>query len=169
MNKLGRNITFSALLLAMGLILPWLFHVLGNWGAVFLPMHIGMVLAGYLLPPGWCLALGIITPLASSVLTGMPIFPLNYLMVIELSVLGVSLALLRQRMGSSRLGLIFAMLLSRAARIGGTWIMAQLLGFTFDLMGIVGLIFVMGLPGILIQILWLPSMSQRIGMILQAK
>lgn len=166
MNRLGRNLTFSAMLLAVGILLPQLFHMLGNLGTVLLPMHLGVLLAGYLLPPGWCLALGLLTPLVSSVLSGMPPFPLNYLISVELAVLGVSLSLLHRRGWSDRKRLIVAMLLARSVRILATWIVAQALSFPFNLWGLMSLIFVAGLPGILIQIFWLPPLARRIRNIL---
>ncbi len=154
--------TFAAVLLAVGILLPQLFHMLGNLGTVLLPMHLGVIVAGYLLPPGWCLALGLFTPLLSSVLSGMPPFPLNYLIAIELAVLGFTLSALKSQGWSDRKKLIAAMLLSRLVRILATWIMAQALSFPFSLKALMSLMFIMGLPGIVIQILWVPALVRRI-------
>lgn len=162
MNRVVRNLTFAAVLLAVGILLPQLFHLLGNLGTVLLPMHLGVIVAGYLLPPGWCLALGLLTPLLSSVLSGMPPFPLNYLIAIELAVLGFTLAAIKRQGWSDRKKLIVAMLLSRLVRILATWIVAQALSFPFNLKALMSLMFIMGLPGIVIQILWVPPLLRRI-------
>jgi predicted membrane protein len=162
MNRVVRNLTFAAVLLAVGILLPQLLHLLGNLGTVFLPMHLGVIVAGYLLPPGWCLALGLLTPLLSSVLSGMPPFPLNYLIAIELAVLGFALSTIKRQGWSDRKKLIAAMLLSRLVRILATWIVAQTLSFPFNLKALMSLMFIMGLPGIVIQILWVPPLVRRI-------
>ena len=49
-----------------------LFHLAGGMGVVFLPMHLPVLLAGFFLGPRFGLLVGIITPLLSSLLTGMP-------------------------------------------------------------------------------------------------
>jgi niacin transporter len=162
MNRVVRNLTFAAVLLAVGILLPQLFHLLGNLGTVLLPMHLGVIVAGYLLPPGWCLVLGLLTPLLSSVLSGMPPFPLNYLIAIELAVLGFTLSAIKRQGWSDRKKLITAMLLSRLVRILATWIVAQTLSFPFNLKTLMSLMFIMGLPGIVIQILWVPPLVRRI-------
>ena len=67
-----RQLTVSGFFIALGLILPMLFHLAGGMGVVFLPMHLPVLLAGFFLGPRFGLLVGIITPLLSSLLTGMP-------------------------------------------------------------------------------------------------
>lgn len=45
-NRATRNIVLSALFIALGIIIPILFHAVGM-GSVFLPMHIPVILAGF--------------------------------------------------------------------------------------------------------------------------
>jgi hypothetical protein len=73
---------------ALGLLLPIGFHALGWGGKVFLPMHLPVVVAGFLVSPATAVALGVVVPLLSAVLTGMPPLapPIALLMALELAV-----------------------------------------------------------------------------------
>ena len=76
MNKTAtQKLMTAALCLALGLLLPSMFHMIGA-GTVFLPMHIPVLLCGMLCGGAYGAAVGAIVPLLSSLLTGMPpIFP----------------------------------------------------------------------------------------------
>ncbi len=44
-----RDLTLTGILMAMGLILPTIFHTFNMGGQVFLPMHIPVLLCGLLI------------------------------------------------------------------------------------------------------------------------
>src|SRR5512145_658584 len=67
-----RFIAFSALFLALAILLPIGFHAFGLGGRVFLPMHIPVLLAGFLTGPLSGMLVGLLAPGASHLLTGMP-------------------------------------------------------------------------------------------------
>ena len=72
-------------LLTVGLVLPQAFHVFGQGvGMAFLPMHLPVMIAGILLGPCYGGLIGLIVPLVSSMLTGMPPVPNLYFMIVEL-------------------------------------------------------------------------------------
>ena len=82
-------LVLTALFIAAGILLPIFFHGLGLGGAVFLPMHIPVLLGGMLL--GWRqgFVIGLVTPLLSCLLTGMPpLLPALPLMTSELAAYG---------------------------------------------------------------------------------
>ena len=83
----ARELSLAGLLGALGLLLPVGFHALGWAGKVFLPMHLPIVLAGFLLAPSTAASLGFVVPLLSAVLTGMPPLapPIAPLMAAELA------------------------------------------------------------------------------------
>lgn len=85
----SRSIAFTALFTAMGVGLPYGFHLMGL-GPAFLPMHIPVILGALFLGPLYGFAIGLITPLLSSFLTGMPPFmpPVAPMMMVELSLMG---------------------------------------------------------------------------------
>ena len=72
MNKLSKQITTSGILIAVGIILPLVFHTFALGGPVFLPMHIPILLGGFLLTPLFAVLVGLATPLLSCFLTGTP-------------------------------------------------------------------------------------------------
>lgn len=93
-----RQLIQTALLIALGLILPMIFHSLGL-GKAFLPMHLPALLAGFLLGPASGLCVGLLTPLLSSLLTGMPVLspPIAFLMMGELGIYGLMGGLMYKR------------------------------------------------------------------------
>lgn len=108
-----RNLSRGALFVALGILLPIAFHVVGM-GKVFLPMHIPVLLAGFFCGPMVGMLVGMITPLLSAVLTGMPPLmpPVAQGMVFELGLYGLLTGFLYERL---RLGVYPSLLLAMAA------------------------------------------------------
>ena len=85
MNKNIQKLTYSALYLAIALVLPFLTGQIPQIGSMLCPMHIPALLCGFVCGWGWGLAVGFIAPLLRSVLFGMPdIFPTAVSMAFEL-------------------------------------------------------------------------------------
>ena len=91
------SMTGTALLLALGVTLPLLFHALPLGGRIFLPMHIPTFIAGLVLGPLSGLIVGAGSPIVSAMITGRP--PVFYMvpMVFELAAYGLVTGLLRPR------------------------------------------------------------------------
>ncbi len=84
-----KDLTFSAMLIALGVVLPIVTHTIAA-GPVLLPMHIPVIIAGFVLKPKNALLVGVLTPILSSVLTKMPpIYPILPMMVVELGTYGL--------------------------------------------------------------------------------
>jgi len=119
-------ITFVFILLSV--TVPWIFHQFQLAGATFLPMHIFVLLAGFLF--GWRagLIVGICTPLASYVISGMPLLAVLPQVTIELTVYGLIAGLLNEKFDLRIIwSLLGAMLAGRIASVN-TDVM-QSLGF----------------------------------------
>lgn len=88
-------ITGTALLLALGVMLPLVFHAFPLGGRIFLPMHLPAFIAGLVLGPLAGLIVGAGSPVLSALVTGRP--PVYYMvpMVFELATYGVVAGLLR--------------------------------------------------------------------------
>ena len=95
-----RTITGTALLLAMGVVLPIVFHAIPLGGRIFLPMHIPVLIAGLVLGPVPGLIVGAGTPLVSTLVTGRPTVFYMVPMVFELATYGVVAGVLRPRIAS---------------------------------------------------------------------
>ena len=75
----------SGLFLATGLLLPFLTGQIQQFGNMMLPMHIPVLLCGFVCGPFWGLAVGFVTPLLRSLLFTMPpLFPMASAMAFEL-------------------------------------------------------------------------------------
>lgn len=84
-----RNLTFSALFLAMALLLPFLTGQIPQIGSLLSPMHIPAFLCGYVCGPLWGAVVGIVAPLLRHVLFGMPPLTVALPMCVELAVYAV--------------------------------------------------------------------------------
>ncbi|MBD3367812.1 MAG: ECF transporter S component [Candidatus Eisenbacteria bacterium] len=91
------TLTGTALLLAMGVALPIVFHMVPLGGRILLPMHLPAFLAGLLLGPFSGLVVGAGSPVLSMLVTGRP--PVFYMlpMLFELATYGLVAGLLRPR------------------------------------------------------------------------
>lgn len=161
MNKkfTTKDLVLTGLLLALGLVLPNIFHLFGGTGPVFLPMHIPVLIGGFVLPPYLALLLGIVTPLVSSVLTGMPVmFPMGVIMLFELGVYGTAASLANRKLRLSSIpSLIIAMIAGRVAAGIVVFVLSSSFGVQMDAITYVKGAIVTGLPGIAIQIIFIPS------------
>jgi len=81
-------LAYTALLIAVGVLLPMIFHQMGIAGKVFLPMHFPVIIAGFLFGPLSGVLVGCFSPVLSFLLTGMPPFPTVLAMVPELMTYG---------------------------------------------------------------------------------
>ena len=160
-----RKITFGAMCLALSLLLPQAFHLIGmqQAGSVFLPMHIPVFIGGMLLGPIYGLFLGIFAPLTSFVVTGMPTAERHLFMMSELATYGMVSGLLFHHFHFSKkkLGSVMALLLSMIAGrlVYGFVISIATYVFGIPLGGIQAVIMatMTGLPGIVIQLLFVPA------------
>lgn len=86
----ARTVATAALVCALSVILPQVFHLLGGkpLGNAFLPMHLPVLLGGYLLNPAAAAICGMLSPILSFSLTGMPPIPRLFFMILELGAYG---------------------------------------------------------------------------------
>lgn len=155
-----KRLILSGLCIALGIVLPVAFHSVANAGSIFLPMHIPVLLCGLVCGWPYGLACGVITPLLSSVITGMP--PLAYLpsMLCELAVYGFASGLLMRYVKTGKLladlyvSLAGAMLLGRL--VFGLLNALIFRAGDYSVAMWTTAAFVTALPGILIQLAVIP-------------
>ncbi len=81
---------YSGLFLALCLLLPFLTGQIPQFGNMLLPMHLPVLLCGFICGWPYGLAVGFISPLLRSMLFGMPpMFPTAVAMAFELAVYGL--------------------------------------------------------------------------------
>lgn len=97
----ARDIVFGGLFLALAIVVPYLFHMVGGGklGSMFLPMLLPIAMCGFLTGARVAVAVGVTAPLVSSVLTGMPPMypPIAAIMCGEGLILGGLTSVLYQR------------------------------------------------------------------------
>ena len=79
-----RKTVFSAMMVAVGILLPLAFHSIPRAGAVFAPMHLPVFIAGMICGPFYGALVGLLCPLLSCIFTGMPAVAMLPNMLIEL-------------------------------------------------------------------------------------
>ena len=71
-----RRLTYAALFLGVAMVLPFITGQIPEIGAMLSPMHIPVLLCGFMCGWPWGMAVGFIAPLLRSVTFGMPkLFP----------------------------------------------------------------------------------------------
>lgn len=84
-----KKLSLTALCAALCVVLPIAFHLIPEGGSLFSPMHIPVLLCGLCCGGAWGLACGIIGPLLSSLITGMPGAAYLPPMLVELAFYGL--------------------------------------------------------------------------------
>jgi len=155
-----KYLTQSALFMALGVLIPILFHAIGL-GSVFLPMFWPVAMSAFFLPIPYALMVGGLTPILSSLLTGMPPIspPILQVMMFELVTLSGVVSALYKR---TRLGLVWllaiGMLASRFVLFIIVYFLAPILGLP-KVLSIAAV--VRGIPGIVFIISLLPFIVRR--------
>jgi len=158
-----KKMSEAAVLLALGILLPLAFHLWGAAGPIFAPMHLPVLLAGFILGPFYGGLLGLLVPLFSFLITGMPGVGSLPGMMIELFLYGLASGLLFRLIKTKNLyldiyiTLFLSMLLGRVAGGITTWAIyaGQSKGYSFLIWGTT--YFVTPWPGILIQLFAVPA------------
>ena len=162
------KMTVSAMLFALGLVLPFLTGQIPQIGQMLCPMHIPVFLCGLICGWPWGTAMGFLLPLVRSVLFGMPvIFPNGIAMAFELATYGLVAGLIYFRKGyfclrSCYVALITAMIAGRVV-----WGLARcvLLGFggTFTWKMFVAGALLNAIPGIILHLILVPGVMLALG------
>jgi len=159
----ARFIAYTALLIALGILIPILFHQVGIAGKVFLPMHFPVIIGGLLFGPLCGGFVGFFSPVLSFLLTGMPPFPLVLAMVPELVTYGVVSGVLHGRFRITVwIALPTAIVAGRVVLGLVWWVMFHILDLpvppgVFVIGG-----FVTGLPGMIGQLVLIPFLVRGI-------
>ena len=168
-----QKMTYAAMFLAIAMVLPFLTGNIPQIGQMLSPMHIPVLLCGFVCGWQWGIPVGFIAPLLRSVLFGMPaMYPGAVSMAFELAVYGgVSGFLYRKlprRIWSIYVSLIAAMI---AGRIMWGFVRLILAGvsqtaFTFEVF-LAGAV-IDAIPGIILHIALIPLLViglERAGII----
>ena len=155
------KLTASALCLALAYVLPFLTGQIPEVGAMLLPMHIPVLICGFICGWTWGLGVGFIAPLFRSLTLGRPpLFPSAFCMAFELAaygaVCGVMYKLLPKKKKYIYVSLLISMIVGRIiwGIVMAICVSADGGAFTFGAF-LAGAI-TDAIPGIIIQIVLIP-------------
>lgn len=164
-----RELILSGLFLSSGIILPMMFHLFGMTGPIFLPMHIPVLMGGFFLHPKLSFAVGVLTPLISSAATGMPVmFPMAPIMAVELGIYGLVSSVAFNRLKLNPIAsLLIAMIAGRIASGFTVAFLSNIFGVQMNAFIYLKGAILTGIPGMIIQIIFIPSIVYAVKRILQ--
>lgn len=156
------NIVVSAIFIAIGLVLPFFTGQIPEIGGKIAPMHIPVLISGFVLGGKYGLLIGFMTPILRSFLFGMPVmFPFALAMAFELAAYGflsgVIYEALPKKNSSTIIALVIAMLLGRVVWGVASYALWSVKGMKFTLKIFMANGFINAVPGIILHILLIPT------------
>lgn len=152
----------TAVCIALCVVLPQAFHAIPNAGAIYSPMHLPVLLCGLICGWQYGLLCGLAGPLFSSLFTGMPPAAVLPPMMVECAVFGLAAGLMMKLVHTGKvyadlyISLVTAMLAGRV--LAGIAKALIFMPGKFGMAMWVSSYFVTALPGIIIQLVVLPTL-----------
>ncbi|SHJ48590.1 Thiamine transporter ThiT [Hathewaya proteolytica DSM 3090] len=160
MNK-SKKIVLSGLLLALTMILPFLTGQIPQVGKMLSPMHIPVLIAGFICGWPYAIVIGFIAPFLRFFLFQMPkIFPTGLAMSFELAAYGFLAGILYKKLRKTNANIYVTLI---GAMLGGRVVwgivmfiisMATTVKFSFKIFMTAA--FINGIPGIILHIILIP-------------
>ncbi len=161
-----KKMVLAAFFLALGLVLPFLTGQIPQIGRMLLPMHIPVILCGFICGPFWGLTVGAICPIFRSLLFTTPLMADAIPMAFELAsyglISGVVYKILPKKIPFIYLSLITAMVGGRVV-----WGMVRLIMTvgtenTFPMSAFISGAVTTAIPGIVVQLVLIPILVMAI-------
>ena len=153
-NRLIRMI-LAAFFLALAYVMPFLTGQIPEIGAMLCPLHIPVLLCGFICGGPWGLVVGFIAPLLRSFILGMP-----FCMAFELAAYGLVAGLMHKFLPKKKpfiyVSLLTAMIVGRLVWGSAMFICLGVTGGTFTFAAFMAGAFTNAIPGILVQIVLIP-------------
>lgn len=165
-----KKMILSAFFLALGLVMPFITGQIPEIGSMLLPMHIPVLICGFVC--GWKYGglVGFIVPLMRSVIWGMPPIMTAIGMAFELAAYGIVTGFLYKRLPKNKFllyaELVAAMILGRVVWGAVSIVIYGIQGNAFSWQIFMGGALLNAIPGIILQIVLVPVLVmalQRLG------
>lgn len=152
------HLVLAAMFIALGILLPIVLSPVPAIGQVILPMHIPVLLCGFILGKEYGALVGFIVPFLSSAFTGKPpLYPTAVSMAFELAAYGFFAGLLYKKFKQNIIiSLIGAMLAGRVIMGIANVILLGIKGSAYSFSAFIAGAFVNAWPGIIIQLVLIP-------------
>ena len=150
----------TAVCIALCVVLPMAFHAIANAGPIFLPMHIPVLLAGFLCGPWWAMVVGLVAPMLRHSLFLMPPLVTAIAMSFELAAYGLFSGLLYRLLPKKTVNiyvsLIGAMILGRIVWGIAMVVISGVTGSAFTWSAFMAGALLNAIPGIILHIVLIP-------------
>lgn len=156
-----KNMIMAAFFLAAGIVLPFFTGQIPAVGSMLLPMHIPVLICGYVCGWPWGLLVGFVLPLLRSAMFGMPpMMPTAAAMAFELAAYGAVTGILYERleknMASLYISLIGAMIAGRIVWGLVSMVLYGVMGNAFSFQIFLSGALLKAVPGIVVQLVLIP-------------
>lgn len=173
------HMILSALFLAMAYVLPFFTGQIPQIGAMLCPMHIPVLLCGFVCGWPWGLTVGLIAPLFRSVTLGMPpLFPTALCMAFELATYGAVAGWMRKILPKKKgwvsvvalyASLLVAMLGGRLVWGAAMYVCLGMQGGSFGFSAFLAGAVTNALPGIMVQLVLVPALVMVLEQVKRGK
>jgi thiamine transporter ThiT len=155
------KMVLAALFLALTYVMPFLTGQIPEIGAMLCPMHIPVLLCGFLCGWPWGLAVGFVAPLLRSLTLGMPpLFPTALCMAFELAAYGAIAGWMHKHLPRKKpfvyCSLLTAMIVGRLLWGAAMFVCIGLRGGSFTFAAFLSGAILNAVPGIIVQIVLIP-------------
>ena len=155
------KMVLAAFFLALAYVMPFLTGQIPEIGSMLCPMHIPVLLCGFICGWPWGLAVGLIAPLLRSLTLGMPpLFPTAVCMTFELATYGAVAGLMHKLLPRKKpyiyASLLIAMLVGRLVWGISLFACMGINGGSFTFAAFIAGAFTNAIPGIILQIVLIP-------------
>lgn len=164
-NTALARLLYSAMFLALGLLLPFLTAQIPEIGSKLLPMHLPVILCGFVCGPTWGMAVGAVTPILRSLIFARPVLMPDALsMAFELATYAFVAGLLYRRLGRKNFFFTYISLITAMVSGRLVWGVVTFVLIFFGLEGgSIGISLIwthtvlQGIPGIILQLVAIPA------------
>ena len=156
-----KKITLAGVLMALTLILPFLTGQIPQIGSMLSPMHIPVLICGFVCGWQYGLIVGAVAPILRFLCFGMPpLFPVGLAMTFELAAYGLCAGLfykvLPKKKSSVYASLLLSMFIGRIVWGISMFIIAAVSSVNFSLSAFLAGAFINSIPGIIVHIIVIP-------------
>ena len=155
------KMVLAALFLALAYVLPFLTGQIPEIGAMLCPMHLPILLCGFVCGPIWGAVVGVVAPLFRSLTLGMPpLFPTAVCMAVELTAYGAVAGIMHRLLPHKKLyvyvSLLAAMIVGRILWGVAMFVLLGMSGEEFTVSAFLAGAVTGAIPGIIVQIILVP-------------
>ena len=162
----NKRLTLASMFLALGILFPQIFHEIPNAGNIFLPMHIPIILCGFICGPFYGLLVGVIAPIMSNLIFAMPNTIMLGQMIVELGSYGFMCGILyrfiklKNELIQNYFVLIISMIFGRVVYGICNLLIFRINQYNFSIW--IKSALIIAIPGIIIQLMLIPVLVNKI-------